>query len=46
MTIRYDEMVVVVGLAVKLAVWGPETALKLYGGRGFFGFIVKLIPIF
>ena len=28
-TVRYDEMAVVVGLAVKLGVCGPETALKL-----------------
>ena len=46
MTVRYAETVIVVGLVVKLAVSGPETVLKLYGGRGFFGFIVKLIPIF
>ncbi len=46
MTVRYDETLVVVGLAVKLAVRGPETVLKLQGGRGMFGFIVKLIPIF
>ena len=38
----YAETVVVVGLAV----WGPETVRKLYGCRGLFGFIVKLIPIF
>ena len=37
---------VVVGLAAKIAVCGSETVLKLYGGRGLFCFVVKLIPIF
>ena len=33
-TVRYDETVVVVRLAVKLAVRSPEHVLKLYAGSG------------